>query len=875
MKQKFAAYILLALAGMSIAQKFWEWKLQVAQAGLAYFGALVFFIIISRKQLLRFSKLIISGKITNDLRDTRSLRLAIVILVVSAIFFRIYKLDSIPLGILSETIKQAEYSNPVSSENLSFSPYFTPSQSNRQFETLHSQLNAPLLNLLGHSVGAVRICTLIWGLLSLLVFSYFIFTFFGARVCLVSTILLAFSGVHIIQGRTGLRVFSVPVFELISIFCLFKAFNSRFVFFFFLSSLFSVLATYMHPLGRFVLLKQIVFSLYFVLSTSKISKKGLLLLVSSYVLLSAPLINYALAHWDSFRTTLYSVRFIDLVNSGQWPGILYLLKNTLLSFNLGLSSQDVFGFWPLLDYPQAVLFIIGVIISFFSLKEFNPGFLIIWWLLSILPASLGQATSQELISALFPAIVLGALGLEYLLYITRRLGFIKKLPSIYIILILELFLITSVSKNYFIPTQRRSFSAFDPDSKLVADFVSVYRDKFEFYISSKFNQQIIEYLASNDPSVRDQIHMLQGAVGTILAVHPRSTVKGLALITEDSADNTRFQKIFSALYPGSESHVINDYSTEQQGRLVAKVVLVPTSSIAKRLPLETAYKNIQEAEQVKINSEPKITYTINAFEGGQGYLPGEFDNIMGIAIDSKGFIYAVDMANHRLQKFAADGKYLASIGGKGSMEGEFSEPRGIAIDENNIIYVMDTWNSRVQKFDSDLKYLGEIRSPRGFYGAKGVAARNGKIYVSDAGNGAIEAFNYSGEHLTSWGAKGNADGEFSEPVGLTVDKQGFIYVVDSANDRIQKFDQNGNFVAKWQVDGWNSGGLKEVYIEYGSDDLLYLADTIGNTILVYSLDGRLVKKLQGFFQEPAGIALKDGFIYVSERHLNRIKKEKL
>ncbi len=79
---------------------------------------------------------------------------------------------------------------------------------------------------------------------------------------------------------------------------------------------------------------------------------------------------------------------------------------------------------------------------------------------------------------------------------------------------------------------------------------------------------------------------------------------------------------------------------------------------------------------------------------------------------------------------------------------------------------------------------------------------DGRFFMVDAGNRRIQVIDRDGNHLTSWGRKGNGDGEFDFGDGLSesgffagnvaVDDDGFIYVADVGNKRIQKFAPQGN-----------------------------------------------------------------------------------
>jgi DNA-binding beta-propeller fold protein YncE len=71
----------------------------------------------------------------------------------------------------------------------------------------------------------------------------------------------------------------------------------------------------------------------------------------------------------------------------------------------------------------------------------------------------------------------------------------------------------------------------------------------------------------------------------------------------------------------------------------------------------------------------------------------------GIAIDDEENVYISDPAHHRIKKYTANGKRIASwklTGPKGF--GAAPSPRGLAVDKQGYVYVIDTANSRIQKY---------------------------------------------------------------------------------------------------------------------------------------------------------------------------------
>jgi hypothetical protein len=103
-----------------------------------------------------------------------------------------------------------------------------------------------------------------------------------------------------------------------------------------------------------------------------------------------------------------------------------------------------------------------------------------------------------------------------------------------------------------------------------------------------------------------------------------------------------------------------------------------------------------------------------------------FNRVRGVAVDSHGNIYAVDMSNQRVQVFDQKGKYLKTIGGMQKGPDRFQQPYKILIDENTgYIYVSD--GPKIKVFDKEGQFVVDI-VPKAF-----------PVDFIIAGNGAILA----------------------------------------------------------------------------------------------------------------------------------------
>ncbi len=182
--------------------------------------------------------------------------------------------------------------------------------------------------------------------------------------------------------------------------------------------------------------------------------------------------------------------------------------------------------------------------------------------------------------------------------------------------------------------------------------------------------------------------------------------------------------------------------------------------------------------------------------GRRGAGPGELVEPAGVAVDQDDNIYVADAGNHRIQKFDAQGRFLAAWGGPGRETGRFDRPTGLAIDRaRKWIYVTDTDNGRVQKLDLEGRFLLAWGEPgtrtEQLYRPKGIAVDpRGDLYVVDTNNHRVKKYTSEGMPLGSFGHNGTADGELWFPFGVAVDDKGRLFITDSENGRIQVFREN-------------------------------------------------------------------------------------
>jgi hypothetical protein len=204
-----------------------------------------------------------------------------------------------------------------------------------------------------------------------------------------------------------------------------------------------------------------------------------------------------------------------------------------------------------------------------------------------------------------------------------------------------------------------------------------------------------------------------------------------------------------------------------------------------------------------------------------GELEAEDENVAffmpsDVALDRAGNIYVLDSGNHRVQKFGADGRYLATIGRKGQGPGELYFPQSIDIDEAGNIYLSDPNNKRIQVLTPEGKELKTISLIKETPGNVRLAASGDML---TARGQALVMFSPDEKEpkelpklILVLDAEGSIKKEFGEPrnygnmlvnrtgnqADFAVDGQGNVFLAFANQNRVEKYSPDGTPV--WRSD---------------------------------------------------------------------------
>lgn len=319
----------------------------------------------------------------------------------------------------------------------------------------------------------------------------------------------------------------------------------------------------------------------------------------------------------------------------------------------------------------------------------------------------------------------------------------------------------------------------------------------------------------------------------VFALLKENNISYIAMDDRIRKDNPIIKNPTEEVFSRNFEIAFSDESTEYGGHM--KIYKVPGELTNPISPDQSSSTD---------NPAP-VVQNVNAFTGGEGTLPGQFNKPRGIAVDKKGFIYVADCFNARVQKFDPEGNFVLSMGSRGEGEGQLKEPNGVAVDEAGNVYATDSLNHKMLKFDATGKFVKEWTKPAiDFYGPRDLEfGPNKKLYIIDQGHTNITTFDPATETFTvAWGSAGTGEGQFNEASGIGIGA-GMVIVTDRDNHRMQIFDLEGKFVRQWPILDWDRGHYPDAVYDDVTKQI-YISDGKTNEILVFDTEGRQLPSLK-------------------------------
>src|SRR5580698_5511846 len=166
-----------------------------------------------------------------------------------------------------------------------------------------------------------------------------------------------------------------------------------------------------------------------------------------------------------------------------------------------------------------------------------------------------------------------------------------------------------------------------------------------------------------------------------------------------------------------------------------------------------------------------------------------FGEVSGVAVNSKGHVFALSRGNTAGPAYAAAATQLLEFDAKGAFVREigknlyaWSYAHAVKIDPQDNIWAVDKGSDMVIRFNPE----GRVTM---VFGRK-----------KEASDETAEAWKHPNPPLPA------IDGQFRQPTDVTWDNDGNIYISDGyINSRVAKYDKNGDWVKQWGTPGNKPG----------------------------------------------------------------------
>lgn len=285
----------------------------------------------------------------------------------------------------------------------------------------------------------------------------------------------------------------------------------------------------------------------------------------------------------------------------------------------------------------------------------------------------------------------------------------------------------------------------------------------------------------------------------------------------------------------------------------------------------------------------------------------DFNQPQGIEFDAlTGAVYLANITptGSKILIFDSNGNFLNSYG----YPLQFMRPTGLALNFNGSLFVADPTQTLVHRLNAAsgvfswylgnsypitwilnlsneypndintqqyVNYYKDLFNGYFYLPADAAVAKDGTVYVVDAGNHRIQWFDKDGNFQGKFGGLGTGNGTFIFPTSIAISSNEVLFIADTNNNRIQKISRNGTFLGTF-----GSGQLNSPYdLALSNSGKVYVADTKNNRIQVFTQDGNPILSWGSLgagnsqFGSPTGIAVaNDGSIYVGDTDNNRVQQ---
>lgn len=406
-------------------------------------------------------------------------------------FLRLYRLDAVPGGLSTDEAAAGVNAESVLDGNwqLFYPPYDEP---------IFVYASAAGVALFGPTVLGLHIASVVFGLLAILGVFLLGRRLFGPEVALLAAAGLAFGFWPVHTSRLAFRAIALPSLALFAFYFLWRALEAKALRHFALGGLFLALAIYTYPSSRILPIIVALFLLALLITKRRefANPRGLVVYGAVFALAMLPLGFYFWQHPDRFAGRFEQATSVSAESTASSSGMVDSITRTLGMFIVAGDQQWKYNLSgnPVFNPIWACFFLGGILVSLRRSTKPEYFFLILWFLLGLLPGMLTGEAPHYLRTMLSQpaAYFFPALALAFLLAVLRRRGrYVSALANATVV---ALFAVSAVItfQDYFVrwANDPNVAELFYPDVARAMAFLRTFKPDERVYLSAQYQDLV-------------------------------------------------------------------------------------------------------------------------------------------------------------------------------------------------------------------------------------------------------------------------------------------------------------------------------------------------------------------------------------------------
>lgn len=521
------------------------------------------------------------NKINFLLKRHRAILIFLTIFIV-AIFFRTYRLSSIPYGLNNDAAWEGSAAINIFHKNISnYLPYAAEGW---RGEGIIRATVALFIPIIGNNPINIKFASVIFGVGLIIPLFLLIKNLFNTKLAAITSFLVAISGWHITMSKTGWRAVTVPFFFSMLFYFYFRGTKSKkFLDFAIAGAMLSIGSLYAYDAGRVILFFFILWLITSFFSIKKffsIYKRQLLFLLVSFLITSLPMIIYAFNNWQNF-TSRSDFLFIGkhIQEAGSLSPLINNIVTAALTFNVRANGNDFFILRPLIDAPVSWLIPIGFAICLWQIffkKSINYFFIMLWFLFSMLPGILSSPNGNREIGALPSVYFFSALGIIFIVNLVTQLFHSGTRFKIALITIF-LFVSSLTTHSLYLGKNRIELPGFYPETMVTTNYIKTIWHNYDIYITDNYPRELLTYYLyknTQQDAFMKNYTWLDSSMD-FLNISNIAHKNGLAFFMFANSQNEYVAQQLAQKYTNTQKFYLW-YNNENIHRIASLVLLIPS-----------------------------------------------------------------------------------------------------------------------------------------------------------------------------------------------------------------------------------------------------------------------------------------------------------